>query len=100
MREQQTLDRQEEAQELPKPLTTANIPTLLMVLVQLTGALHWLEEPYRLTRARGMGITTRVGCLIGSKGKFVRRRLRRSWLGGRVSQWPFLSPLRNSGSGC
>ena len=55
MREQQTLDRQEEAQEFAQAITTANIPTLLMVLVQLTGALHWLEEPYRLTRARGMG---------------------------------------------
>ena len=26
-----------------------------MVLVQLTGELHWLEEPYRPDRARGMG---------------------------------------------
>ncbi len=33
----------------------ANIPTLLMVLVQLTGDLKWLEPPYRPVRARGMG---------------------------------------------
>lgn len=32
----------------------ANIPTLLMVLVQLTGDLRWLEDPYRPTRGRGM----------------------------------------------
>ena len=32
----------------------ANIPTLLMVLVQLTGDLGWLEAPYRLRRPRGM----------------------------------------------
>ena len=32
----------------------ANIPTLLMVLVQLTGDLGWLDEPYRLSRTKGM----------------------------------------------
>jgi 4-hydroxyacetophenone monooxygenase len=44
-----------EAQDFSQAITTANIPTLLMVLVQLTGERHWLEEPYRLARARGMG---------------------------------------------
>jgi 4-hydroxyacetophenone monooxygenase len=33
----------------------ANIPTLLMVLVQLTGETRWLEPPYRPVRQRGMG---------------------------------------------
>ncbi|MFI5957517.1 flavin-containing monooxygenase [Cryptosporangium sp. NPDC051539] len=33
----------------------ANIPTLLAVLVQLTGELGWLEEPYRPRRQRGFG---------------------------------------------
>lgn len=33
----------------------ANIPTLLLVLVQLTGELHWLDDPYRPTRSGGMG---------------------------------------------
>lgn len=32
----------------------ANIPTLLMVLVQLTGDLRWLEDPYRPTRGKGL----------------------------------------------
>lgn len=32
----------------------ANIPTLLMVLVQLTGELRWLEEPFVLRRTKGM----------------------------------------------
>ena len=27
-------------------IEVANIPTLLMVLVQLTGELEWLEDPY------------------------------------------------------
>ena len=36
-------------------IEVANIPTLLMVLVQLTGDERWLEAPYRPTRLRGMG---------------------------------------------
>ena len=33
----------------------ANIPTLLLVLVQLTGQLRWLNAPYQPTRTRGLG---------------------------------------------
>jgi 4-hydroxyacetophenone monooxygenase len=33
---------------------SANVPTLLMVLVQLTGEQRWLEEPYRPRKARGL----------------------------------------------
>ena len=36
-------------------MTVANIPTLLMVLFQLTGDERWLAEPYRPTRSRGLG---------------------------------------------
>ncbi|MBI3801039.1 MAG: FAD-dependent oxidoreductase [Deltaproteobacteria bacterium] len=43
-----------EAPRFAEAISTANIPTLLMVLVQLTGDLCWLEEPYRPLRARGM----------------------------------------------
>lgn len=32
----------------------ANIPTLLLVLVQITGDLRWLEPPYQPSRSRGM----------------------------------------------
>ncbi|MBC3191744.1 NAD(P)/FAD-dependent oxidoreductase [Pseudonocardia sp. C8] len=32
----------------------ANVPTLLMVLVQLTGETRWLDEPYRPVRGRGL----------------------------------------------
>ena len=35
-------------------LDDANVPCLLMVLVQLTGDRRWLEPPYAPTRARGM----------------------------------------------
>jgi 4-hydroxyacetophenone monooxygenase len=33
----------------------ANVPTLIPLLVQMTGDLRWLEEPYRPRRNRGMG---------------------------------------------
>jgi 4-hydroxyacetophenone monooxygenase len=42
-------------QRFADAVAIANIPTLLMVLVQLTGERHWLEPPYRPKRARGMG---------------------------------------------
>ena len=42
-------------QQFAEAVAIANIPTLLMVLVQLTGERHWMEPPYRPTRARGMG---------------------------------------------
>ena len=32
----------------------ANVPTLLMVLVQMTGEQKWLDDPYRPSRGRGM----------------------------------------------
>ena len=45
---------QGEEQRFAEAVAIANIPTLLMVLVQLTGDLRWLEEPYRPKRPRGM----------------------------------------------
>ena len=39
---------------LAEGVAIANIPTLLMVLVQLTGDLEWLEPPFRCSRGRGL----------------------------------------------
>src|ERR1700755_3168694 len=39
---------------LREAVSSANIPTLLMVIVQLTGEMHWLEAPYRPTRIQGV----------------------------------------------
>ena len=36
-------------------VAVANIPTLLMVLVQMTGELRWLKPPYRPSRGNGLG---------------------------------------------
>ncbi len=40
--------------ELNCALSSANIPTLLMVLVHLTGDTKWLSERYQCTRIRGL----------------------------------------------
>ena len=44
-----------EEQIFSDAIDVANIPTLLMGLVQLTGELHWLEEPYLPKRQPGLG---------------------------------------------
>jgi len=40
---------------LAEAVRMANLPTLLMVLVQLSGERRWLERPYRPHRSGGMG---------------------------------------------
>lgn len=40
--------------DLDRALETANLPTLLMVLVHLTGERHWLSERYQCSRIRGL----------------------------------------------
>ena len=46
---------EEDERRFTEAVAVANIPTLLMVLVQLTGEMHWMEPPYRPTRQQGMG---------------------------------------------
>ena len=40
--------------QLAEAVKLANVPTLLMVLVQLTGDLNWMEAPYTPKRGRGL----------------------------------------------
>lgn len=42
------------APDLTAAVEAANVPTLLLVLTQLTGDLSWLEEPYRPIAPRGL----------------------------------------------
>ena len=44
----------DDTQKFTEAVAIANIPTLLMVLVQLTGDLQWLDDQYRTRRTRGM----------------------------------------------
>ncbi len=45
----------DEERQFAEAIAIANIPTLLMVLVQLTGETRWLDAPYTPKRATGMG---------------------------------------------
>lgn len=42
-------------EQLADAVSVANIPTLLMVLVQMTGDKRWLSPPYRPSRGSGLG---------------------------------------------
>jgi 4-hydroxyacetophenone monooxygenase len=42
-------------ERIAEAVAIANIPTLLMGLVQMTGDRSWLEKPYRPKRGRGVG---------------------------------------------
>jgi len=55
MPEQNRAHDESDAQRFTEAIAIANIPTLLLVLTQLTGDRRWLDERYRTRRARGMG---------------------------------------------
>ena len=50
-----TANNPSDNEQLAAAVAVANIPTLLMVLVQMTGDLGWLESPYRPSRGSGLG---------------------------------------------
>ena len=54
MHEQPLAAPSDEAALFAAAVAVANVPTLLMVLVQLTGDRRWLAEPHRPLRSRGL----------------------------------------------
>ncbi len=83
-----------EKERFEKAIAIANIPSLLMTLVQLTGELHWLDPPYRPNRDRGMGDND-----SGGLPEEVQDEIRRAatdailaWRGGRPIALPELTP--------
>ena len=44
-----------DSEQFAAAVAVANLPTLLMVLVQMTGETRWLQPPYRPSRAVGLG---------------------------------------------
>ena len=51
----------EERSQFKEAIAVANIPALLMTLVQLTGQRRWIEEPFRVRRAGGLGDNDTAG---------------------------------------
>ncbi len=89
-----------EEQRFAEAVAIANIPTLLMVLVQLTGELRWLEEPYRLKRPRGMNDNDSGGLPEAVQAEIRDAALRQSWRGGRGGRLRFRSRPPSCGSRC
>lgn len=76
--------------KLRTAIAMANIPTLLMVLVQLTGNLLWLENPYRPTRNTGIDDNDTGGLLkrIQAEIREAAYHSIRAWRAGRPVALP------------
>lgn len=66
-------------------IAIANCPTLLMLLVQMTGDLRWLRDPYRPTRTQGIGDNDSGGFPRHIQDEIRREALAavRAWLDSR-----------------
>jgi 4-hydroxyacetophenone monooxygenase len=85
-------DPGEDLDELSSALGEANIPTLLMVLVHLTGERRWLEDPYRPSRALGMDDNDTGGLpeQVQSDIRELAKRAIRDWMDARSPTPPDL----------
>jgi 4-hydroxyacetophenone monooxygenase len=88
-----TVDAQDE-QTLTEAVAIANIPSLLMVLFQMTGEHRWLEAPYRPSRSRGMGDHDTGGLPEGIQQEIRESALEAilAWRSGRPLAIPEPSP--------
>lgn len=73
--------------QLVSAVAVANIPTLLMVLTQMTGDLRWLEDPYRPSRNRGLGDND-----SGGLDEHVQAEIRREAVEA-IREWKVGRPL-------
>ncbi len=80
-------------QKFADAIAIANVPALLMVLVQLTGDKRWLQDPYRIRRAGGTGDND-TGGLSDEIQKEIRDAALAAilaWKGGKPIALPTLS---------
>jgi 4-hydroxyacetophenone monooxygenase len=80
--------------EVREAVAVANVPALLMVLVQLTGERRWLEPPYRPVRAQGMSDNDTGGLPEAIQGEIRDAALEaiEAWRAGRPVAVPDPSP--------
>lgn len=81
-------------EELRQALAKGNIPTLVMVLFQLTGDRRWLRDPYRPTRGKGMSDHNSGGLTSEAQGQ-VRAAAEEAiiaWAGGHPMAIPTPDP--------
>ena len=94
MAERRESEGRPDDEQFAEAVAVANIPTLLMVLVQLTGELHWLEKPYRPSRVRGMGDNDTGGLPEPAQTEIPKAALEAilAWRAGRPVAIPEPSP--------
>jgi 4-hydroxyacetophenone monooxygenase len=75
-------------------VAVANVPSLLMVLAQLTGDERWLAPPYRPSRSVGLGDNDTGGLPEAIQGEVRAAALEAilAWRAGRPIAWPEPSP--------
>jgi 4-hydroxyacetophenone monooxygenase len=74
-------------ERLAEAIAIANIPALLMVLVQMTGDKRWLQDPYRPRRASGVSDND-----SGGLGADIQREIRAAALDA-ILAWKAGKPL-------
>src|SRR5260370_26593253 len=72
---------------LAESLATANIPTLLLVLVSMTGDLSWLEPPFQPTPAKGLSDND-----TGGLPEEIQQRIREGGL-AEILEWRAGNPI-------
>jgi 4-hydroxyacetophenone monooxygenase len=77
-------------QRLRDAVAIANIPTLVPVLVQLTGDERWLDEPFRPTRGRGLNDHDDGGLAPGAQAEIREHAVEAiaAWLAGTPAAIP------------
>ncbi len=88
------VDRRADDERWRNAIDIANIPTLLVVLVQLTGNLGWMDDRYRPSRTRGLGDND-----MGGLSPAIQHEVRaaaieafRNWSGGAPVAMPEPDP--------
>lgn len=86
--------RSSEERQFEEAVAIANIPTLLMVLVQLTGDERWLEAPFRPVRVRGMSDNDSGGLTEAAQSEVREAALKAilAWRAGRPVALPEPAP--------
>ena len=87
-------DRPIDEARLEEALLVANMPTLTMVLFQLTGDQRWLNDPYRPERASGLGPNDSGG-FTDAVAEEIRRCAASAimaWSRGRLAAVPIPDP--------
>src|SRR5437016_4158398 len=84
------------AQPIRAALEDANIPTLLLVLAQLTGNDRWLRDPYRPTPTPGLGDHDSAGLPedVQAEIRDEAARVISAWQEGRLAPQPTPGPER------